>query len=429
MKKLLLSLLLGFCSLLAISQTPTKALRCGHLLDVRNGKLLSDQVILLQDDKILDIVSAKNFDGKADTIIDLSTQYVLPGLIDAHTHVLLQGDITSDDYADQLLKESIPYRTLRASRSCRIALHQGFTTLRDVETEGAMYADVDLKKAISRDIIEGPRLFVATRGINTVGHYPLSPYTFNWELDLPKGIQLVSGAEEARRAVREQVAHGADWIKIYADRGYYIGDDGHYHSLPNFTQAEISAVTDEATRSRKPVAAHAVTPDGILYAVKAGVRSIEHGFGMNDECIKLMAEKGVFWCPTIYVVDFVAKGRAEEGNPIMLSFMKSFPEIFQKAMKAGVKITYGTDIGGFSWDEPETSDFAYMVRWGMTPTQAIQTATLHGAQLLDMEGKLGEIRKGAYADIIALPKDPTKDIKALDEVNWVMKGGTIYRSH
>lgn len=404
------------------------AIKCGQILDTRSGEVLSNQIILLKGNLIQKIIPSQAYQNVDDSIIDLSEYFVMPGLIDCHTHVLLQGDITADDYAVQLLKESIPYRTLRASRSARIALNNGFTSIRDLETEGAMYADVDVKKAINNGIISGPRMQVATRAINTVGHYPLSPKDFNWELDLPKGIQEINGADEARRAVREQISHGADWIKIYADRSYYRLNDGSYRSLPNFTQQEIQAIGDETLRSNKKLAAHAVTRDGILASIQAGATSIEHGFGMDDECIQLMVKNKVFWCPTIYVCAYVAEGRAKEGNPINQYFMESFPSLFKKASNAGVRIAYGTDIGGYSWDEPEAKDFEYMVQWGMSPVKAIQTATLNAAQLFGQEGKIGELKAGAFADIIAIKGDPLKDIKLLQKINWVMKDGKVYKN-
>lgn len=414
--------------IISASGQKTIAIKCGQLLDTRTGQLRSNQVVTIKGNLIESVVAAADFKQKTDSMIDLSGYYVLPGLIDCHTHVLLQGDITSEEYDVQILKESIPYRTLRASRSAKLALSYGFTTIRDLETEGAMYADVDVKKAINNQVIPGPRMFVATRSINTVGHYPVSPKDYNWELDWPKGVQEINGPDEARRAVREQLAHGADWIKIYADRGYYRLPDGTYRSRPNFTAEEINAVGDETLRSGKKLAAHAVTRDGIIAAINAGASTIEHGFGMDDECVQLMVSKKVFWCPTIYVCDYVAEGRAKQGSPMNKYFMETMPVVFKKAMNAGIKIAYGTDIGGYSWDEPEAKDFEYMVKYGMTNLQAIQSATTVAAQLLDMEGKIGEIKPAAFADIVALKKDPLKEITALQNIQWVMRGGVVYKN-
>jgi len=349
----------------------------------------------------------------------------MAGLIDCHTHVLLQGDITSEDYDVQVLKESIPYRTIRAVKSAKQSLQNGFTTIRDLGTEGAGYADADLKKAIIKGEMEGPRLFISTLAINTTGHYALKESDYAWELKMPKGLQEITGADEGRRAVREQIAHGADWIKIYADRGYTRQADGSYRSLPNFTTDEINAIGDETIRSNRKLCAHAVTRDGIIASINAGATSIEHGFGMDDECLKLMAEKKVYWCPTIYVNEYVAEGRAKAGSPINLYFTQSEPELFKKALKAGVKIAYGTDIGGYDWKLPQARDFSYMVRFGMTNLQAIQSATITAAELLGMSNKIGEIKPGAFADLIALKGDPTKDIQVLEAPNWVMKDGIV----
>ena len=407
------------------SQTIT-AIRCGALIDGKSDTPTENAVILVEGNLIKAVGRNLPIPPGA-TVIDLSKATVLPGLIDAHTHILLQGDITEEDYANQILKESIPYRTLRATVSCKTALLHGFTTLRDLETEGAMYADVDLKKAINNGIIEGPRLFVATRAISTTGHYSLRNSAYAWELQIPKGLQEVTGADEARKAVREQLSFGADWIKIYADRGYYQLPDGNFRSLPNFSEEELNAIGDEVRLEHRKFAAHAVTRDGIIPAIKAGVTSIEHGFGMDDECIALMVEKGVYWCPTIYVNYYVAEGRAAAGNPMNKAFNDALPVVFAKAHKAGVKIVFGTDVGGFAWTENEAKEFSYMVKFGMSPMEAIKSATTVAATLLDMEGKIGEISPGAFADIVATAGKPLTDISALEQISFVMKNGTVYK--
>ncbi len=422
MQKFILLALIS-TSLFANAQK-TILIKCGKLLDARSGQVAEKQFILIKDNSIVS-VSAKA--STADSIIDLSDYFVMPGMIDCHTHVLLQGDITQEDYDVQVLKESIPYRTIRGIKAAERSLMNGFTTIRDLGTEGAGFADVDIKKAINRGITNGPRMFVSTLAINTTGHYPIKASDYAWELKMPKGLQEITGADEARRAVRQQIEQGADWIKIYADRGYYKLADGSYRSLPNFTPEEINAIGDETLRSRKKLAAHAMTRDGIIAAINAGARTIEHGDGMDDECMKLMASKGVFWCPTLFVNEFVAEGRAKQGSPINLYFKQSIPEIFKKAMKAGVRLAYGTDIGGYDWTQPQAMDFTYFVEWGLSPVQAIQTATTTAAELLEQEGKIGEIKAGAFADIIALKQDPTKHIEALQKIDWVMKDGKVFK--
>lgn len=422
MRSLLLAVFI-LCSYLAPAQLI--AIKCGKLIDGKNEQALLNKAILIEGNLIKDIVEQSAIPGNA-MVIDLNNKTVLPGLIDCHTHVLLQGDITSEDYNEQILKESIPYRTLRASVACKIALMNGFTTIRDLETEGAMYADVDLKKAINNNIIPGPRMFVSTRAINTTGHYAIGNSEFSWELHMPKGIQEITGADEALRAVREQISYGADWIKIYADRSYYRLPDSSYRSRPNFTKAEIDAIADETVRSGKFLAVHAVTRDGIIYALNAGARTIEHGFAMDEECMDLMIKKNAYWCPTATVLDYVAEGRAQAGNSINAQMLRSVPQVFKKALQKGVKIAFGTDAGGFDWQKvPQAREFSFYVQWGMTPMQAIKSATTVAAALLNKTGVLGEVSKGAIADIVAVDGDPLQDIKLLEKVSFVMKDGKV----
>ena len=422
MKKILLGLLI-VSSIFATAQKTT-VIKCGKLLDTKTGKVVENQFVLIKSGII---VAVSTTPITADSLIDLSNYFVMPGMIDAHTHVLLQGDITSEDYDVQVLKESIPYRTLRASKSAEQSILNGFTTIRDLGTEGAGFADVDVKKAINKGVITGPRMQVATLAMNTTGHYPLKASDYAWELKFPKGVIEITGADEARKAVRQQIEQGADWIKIYADRGYYKLADGSFRSLPNFTSDEINAIGDETIRSRKKLAAHAMTRDGIIAAINAGAISIEHGSGMDEECMKLMADKGIYWCPTLFVNEYVAEGRAKMGSMINVYFQQSIEATFKKAIKMGVKLTYGTDIGGYDWGLPQAKDFTYFVQWGLTPVQAIQTATTTAAELLGMQGKIGEISPGALADIIAFKKDPLKDISVLQSVNFVMKEGKVYK--
>jgi imidazolonepropionase-like amidohydrolase len=417
---------------LALAQDGVKppketVIKAGRLIDARAGTVLTDRAILVEGERIksvgatADVLKAASKDA---VIIDLSKATVLPGLIDCHTHVLLQGDITQAEYDEQLLKESIPYRTIRATVAARTALWNGFTAMRDLETEGAMYADVDVKKAIAKGIIPGPRMFVSTRAFSATGMYPLLGYS--WELKVPEGVQVVDGPDEIRKAVREQIKHGADWIKFYCDRKYYL-EGGKLRSKVNFTEEEMRAMVSEAHRLDRRVAAHAIGKDGIMAALMAGADTIEHGDGLDAESIDLMVKKGAYWCPTIYVTVYVAEGRAAAGNPVWKAMVDLEREAFGLAVKKGVKIAYGTDAGGYAWSENQAKEFSYMVRYGMTPVQAIQSATVVAAELLQAERDLGAIEAGKFADIVAVDGDPLKDISELERVKFVMKGGHVLK--
>jgi imidazolonepropionase-like amidohydrolase len=296
--------------------------------------------------------------------------------------------------------------------------------MRDVETEGAMYADVDVKRAINLGYIEGPRLWVSTRAFSATGMYPLSGYS--WELKVPEGVQIVDGADNIRKAVREQVKYGADWIKYYSDRRYFM-KDGALHSWVNFTDEEARALVDEAHRLGRKVAAHAMGREGIESALKAGADTIEHGFGLDDEMMDLMIKRGVYWCPTIFVGAYVAEGRAAAGAPIWKTMVDLEAKAFARAVKKGVKIAYGTDAGGYAWTENQAKELSYMVRYGMTPMQAIQSATLVAAELLDAASEIGVIEPGRYADIIAVRENPLDDVTHLERVSFVMKGGRVVK--
>jgi imidazolonepropionase-like amidohydrolase len=395
------------------------------LIDVRRGRVLENQGILVEDGRIKSVGPLADIERSAPRdalIIDQSKATVLPGLADCHTHVLLQGDVTSADYDEQLLKESIPYRTIRGTVAARTALRNGFTTLRDLETEGAMYADVDIKTAINRGIIPGPRMFVSTRAFAPTGMYPILGYS--WELRMPEGVQIVDGADNIRKAVREQAKFGADWIKFYADRRYFI-KDGALHSWVNFTDEEAKAMVDEAHRLGHRVAAHAMGWEGIDAALKAGVDSIEHGYGLDEGLMDRMVRQGTFWCPTIYVGVYVADGRAAAGAPIWLTMRDLEAKAIPLGVRKGVKIVFGTDAGGFPWTINAAKEFSYMVKYGMTPMQAIQSATINAADLLERPNDLGAIEPGKFADIIATDGDPLTDISRLEHLTFVMKGGEL----
>ena len=409
--------------ILAISQiTHRVAIRAGKLIDGKSEKPLENALIVIEGDRIASVVAGGSAPASVD-VINLSKATVLPGFIDTHTHVLLQGDITAEEYDVQLLKESISYRAILAARNAQIALSHGFTAIRDLETEGAMYADVDVKTAIANGEVPGPRMQVATRAMTPTGMYPLLGYS--WELKLPTGVQYVDGVDGARKAVREQAMYGADWIKYYSDRRYHFEADGVLHSMVNFTDEEAKAIVDEAHRIGKKVAAHAIGSDGIAAALRAGVDTIEHGDGLTDALMDEMARRGIYWVPTITVGVYVAPGRS--GNwPKMADLQR---ENFPKAVKKGVKIALGTDAGGFDWKLlNEAKEFEYYVQYGMTPMQAIRAGTSTAAELLGWADRLGTIEAGKWADLVAVSGDPLKDIKELQNVKFVMKGGTVYKT-
>jgi imidazolonepropionase-like amidohydrolase len=404
------------------SASGVTAVKTGRLLDVGGRTARNGAVILIAEGRVKSVESSIPAGAE---VIDLSGFTVMPGFIDAHTHVLLQGDATSDDYDAQLLKESVAYRALRASRAMKIALGHGFTTLRDIGNEGAGFADVDLKEAVARGVIEGPRLFVATKALTPTGAYGLSGYA--WELDVPKGTQMCDGADACRQAVRDQIVHGADWIKVYADRSYYRTTDGSIRSLPNFTLDEMRAIVDQAHRTRRKVAAHSMTPSGHEIAIAAGVDSIEHGDVLDDATIRQMVERGVYLCPTLTVSDFVAGPRSVT-NSIWSDLQQAGRDSVRRAYRAGVKIALGTDAGGFDWDKiNEAEEFRRYVALGMTPWDALRTGTVVPAELLGQVGALGTLAPGARADLVAMRENPLDDITATERVVFVMKDGVVVR--
>jgi imidazolonepropionase-like amidohydrolase len=398
------------------------AIRAGHLIDGKSDTPIANALILIEGDKIVSVTAGGTAPSGVE-LIDLSKATVLPGFVDVHTHVILNGDITADDYDAQLLKQSIPYRAILGARNAHIALQHGFTTIRDLETEGAMYADVDVKTAIANGEVPGPRMQVATRAMTPTGMYPLLGYS--WELRVPTGVQYVDGVDGARKAVREQVMYGADWIKYYSDRKYHFEADGVLHSMVNFTDEEAKAIVDETHRLGKKVAAHCIGSDGIAAGLRAGVDTVEHGDGLTDALIDEVVKRGVYWVPTITVGAYVAPGRG--GNWTKMVDLEKVA--FQKALKKGVKIALGTDAGGFDWKElNQAKEFAYYVDYGMTPMQAIRSGTVVPAELLGWGDKMGSVEAWKWADMVAVGGDPLKDITEVERVKFVMKGGTVYKN-
>ncbi len=409
-----------------VASAPTIIIRAGTLIDGKSDKPRHDQIIMIRGNKIESVSDAGSAKVPAEAkIIDLSDKTVLPGLIDSHTHIFLQGeDPSKGGYDANILNQPLALRAARATVSARRALEQGFTTLRDVETEGAGYGDVGIKEAINAGYIPGPRLFVATRAISTTGGYQLEGYAP--ELDMPKGAQIADGPVEARKAAREQLDHGADWIKVYMTHRSWVGKNGELVSQPTFTVEELRAIVDETHGWGKKVACHAYSGIGLHRALDGGCDSIEHGLDLDDAAVAQMLKQGTWYVPTlsVYYTDWAPENTPDGKRDRLRA---SAHEVsFKKALKSGVKIVFGTDMGGIPWTEPIAQEFIRMVDFGMTPMDSIQSATSRAAVMLDMEGKIGVIAPGANADIAAVAGDPLRDVKVLENVQFVMKDGQVF---
>jgi imidazolonepropionase-like amidohydrolase len=406
---------------------PLTVIRAGTLIDGSSESARKNQLIFVRGDRIEKVTDATSQLPAGATVIDFSSSTVLPGLIDSHTHIFLWGeDPAKGGYDANILKAGIALRSARATFACRRALEQGFTTLRDVETEGAGYGDVEIKQAIAEGTIPGPRLFCATRAISSTGGYNLED--FAPELDMPKGAQIIDGPVEARKAARQQLDHGADWIKVYMTHRSWTDKQGRLVSQPTLTVEELKAIVDEAHGWQKKVACHAYNGIGLQRALDGGCDSIEHGLEITDAQIAQMASQGTWYCPTLspYYEDWAPAdtpaGKRDRARAATHEIS------FKKALQAHLKIVFGTDIGGMPWTESMAQEFPRMVGFGMSPMDAIHSATSRAAEMLDMKGEIGVLAPGAYADVIAVSSDPLKDISALEHVRFVMHDGAIFKN-
>ena len=401
------------------AQAPLTLVRPARVFD---GEAVHEGwAVRVRDNRIDAVGPAETLNADGATVVDLPGTTLTPGLIDGHSHVLLHP-YNETSWNDQVAHEGLALRVARATNHLRATLLAGFTTIRDLGTEGAQYADVELKEAVNRGIIPGPRMLVVTRAIVATGAYAPKGFALEWRI--PQGAEEADGVDNLTRVVRDQIGRGADWIKMYGD--YSWGPQSGAH--PTFSQDEMALAVQTARSAAVPVAVHATTPEGMRRAILAGAETIEHGDDGTPGVFRLMAERKVALCPTLAVVDATSQyagwKKGQQPEPAAIARKR---ESFKAALNAGVTIASGSDVGVFPHGD-NARELELMVAYGMTPLAALRSATSVGARVLHMESDIGRLKPGAFADLAAFEGDPTRDVSALGRVKFVMKNGTIYRS-
>lgn len=432
---LLLAVILG-CGFLFAQEPPTPpppplpppqsrtnervAIRAGKMFDPKSGELRKEQVVLIEGTRIVQVGSVQEVRIPPGTeTLDFSNATILPGLIDGHTHIFASGP----ELDEQMMKESLQYRELEALVNSQRDLYVGFTTLRDLKTLGGMYGDVDLRTAINKGLVQGPRLQVSGRGFQATGGF--HPKGWSRDIPLPSMLETIDSPWEARKAVREQLFNGTDWIKFYATNDFSYAPDGTMVIPPQFTFEEIQALVEEAHDHGHKVSCHAFGGKGLHNCLVAGVDTVEHAVQLSDEDIQLFKDKGIYLIPTLF--HYQIERAIDEKKYGGFSTASVSEPNFRRAVAAGVKIAFGTGVGPFPHGT-QTKEFAYMVKFGMTPLQVLRAATIGNAQMMGWESKIGSLEKGKFADVVAVCGDPLADITELERVKFVMKGGQVLRN-